>query len=229
MQKFFLLALVAALIIPTLPLPLIEIATPAAAQTEPEAECPLGDINCDDQYTIVDLQRVAANIGREAATVERGDRLDLDADGTIAVADLNLLSPAWRSQASSLAGGPPRLGYAVDPNGNVFLRWQVPVSPYDATVEVLRRPAPPTAPNAAGRGWGLLPRSSRFTTRPRRSRCSARIGTCFAPPSRLMRMPPATRSRSPLRRWPKCTNSPPTAPIPLLFRRFQIRMPASPR
>lgn len=126
----------------------------AAAQSA--APCAVGDVNCDGRLDIVDLQSVAAGFGRQAAATPNGARLDLDGDGVIDLPDLNLAQPAWRTRGASAAGELPRLGYAVDGAGQVFLRWQPPVSPYSETATILRQPAPAGAPPAGRPGAGIV-------------------------------------------------------------------------
>ncbi|MCB0114863.1 MAG: hypothetical protein KDD84_12270, partial [Caldilineaceae bacterium] len=126
--------------------------------------CPLGDVDCDGRINIVDLQSIAALAGTPQGSEPYRPEFDFDANGLIDLEDIYILRPAWQlptppspvTGTAGLDGGPPRLGYAVDAAGRVFLRWQLPISPYSATVEVLRRPAPPSAPNAGRPGVGIV-------------------------------------------------------------------------
>ena len=72
--------------------------------------------------------------------------VDLNRNQLIDPAEVAVVAPSWRTRLDAAEieplGGPPRLGYAVDTQGHVFLRWALPVSPYSATVQILRQPAP---------------------------------------------------------------------------------------
>ncbi|RIK50450.1 MAG: hypothetical protein DCC57_12095, partial [Chloroflexi bacterium] len=85
---------------------------------------------------------------------------DVDENRVIDPAELALIAPAWRTRPSAdqieALGGPPRLGYAVDPQGRVFLRWALPVSPYSATVQILRQPAPAASLPTPRPGVGII-------------------------------------------------------------------------
>lgn len=126
--------------------------------------CPIGDVDCDGRINIVDIQSIAALAGTPQGSEPYRPELDFDENGLIDLDDIFILRPAWRlpptptpiSGTTGLDGGPPRLGYAVDINGDVFLRWQLPVSPYSATVEVLRQPAPAGALPTARPGVGVI-------------------------------------------------------------------------
>lgn len=145
------------LLVPLRPDPALAQAAPApaVAQAEPKAPCVVGDVNCDQALNILDLQLIAARMGAPA-TDEEAARLDLDSDGTIGMGDLDLARSAWRLRPAQLAGGPPRLGYAVGDQGQVFLRWHLPISPYAAPVELLRSPAPVGAPPAGHLDAGVV-------------------------------------------------------------------------
>ncbi|MGL4650709.1 MAG: hypothetical protein ACRC1H_14975, partial [Caldilineaceae bacterium] len=113
----------------------------------PETPDSVGDANCDGAINLVDLQIYAAYIGGPAPSPE----MDLDADGIFERDELQALAAGWRQSVRALMGGPARLGYAVGPQGNVFLRWALPVSPYSGTVTILRQPPPPNAPTLPAR------------------------------------------------------------------------------
>ncbi len=127
----------------------------AAQSATPPTECRPADINCDGQVDVVDLQQISQAIGAPAPAA--AGRLDVNGDGLVDQADLTVAQRHWRAatiaQADDADG---RLGYAVDDAGNVFVRWQLPTSPYDVPVEVLREPPPAGAPAAGVKNAGVV-------------------------------------------------------------------------
>jgi hypothetical protein len=115
------------------------------------------DHNCDGLINIVDLQYLANQIGVSGVPTALLQTVDTDGDRVVSAPELlPVVQPTWRTRATNSLSGPPRLGYAVDDQGRVFVRWALPMSPYSTTVEVLRSPAPPTAPNAGRPGVGIV-------------------------------------------------------------------------
>ncbi|MBV7339862.1 hypothetical protein KFU94_68955, partial [Chloroflexi bacterium TSY] len=120
--------------------------------TDTHNSCQRGDVNCDGQHDIVDLQLFAMAYGQRTSERTDGEALDLNKDSLIDETDLRMLRRAWRTGYSVHAfADAPTFGYAVDDAGNVFLRWQLASDPYTAPIEILRDPAPAGAP-ASGIG-----------------------------------------------------------------------------
>ncbi|MEZ4635352.1 MAG: hypothetical protein R2856_10350 [Caldilineaceae bacterium] len=150
--------------------------------------CPLGDVDCDGRINIVDLQSIAALAGTPQGSEPYRPEFDFDANGLIDLEDIYILRPAWQlptppspvTGTAGLDGGLPRLGYAVDAAGRAFLRWQLPISPYSATVEVLRRPVSPSAPTPDALVWASWPPSIPSSTTPPPCPCSVTTGATSA-------------------------------------------------
>jgi len=105
------------------------------------AVCPLADYNCDQTVDIRDLQPVAGSYGAISGTVAYSRPLDLNLDGVIDRDDLIDQGPIWHSDRQTGLSGVPRLGYASSGNGQVFLRWSMPTSPYSGTATIVRQNA----------------------------------------------------------------------------------------
>ena len=128
------------------------LAATSYAQSTPTA-CASSDVNCDGRIDVADLQQIAAAM----QTPTRADpaRFDLTGDGVVDLADLQAARLRWRG-ALNVETEDGRFGYAVDDAGNVYLRWQMVASVYDAPVEVLREPAPAGAPSAGVGNAGVV-------------------------------------------------------------------------
>ena len=101
--------------------------------------CAPYDIGCDSFIDVRDLQTQAGLFGVLTGSLLYSASLDIDGNGIIDGADLLLNAGGWHSTPQQLAGGPPRLGYAVSITGAVFLRWTLPITPYVASVYVIRQ------------------------------------------------------------------------------------------
>jgi len=112
---------------------------------------PPADLNCDGMVDIRDMQLLATYFGATSGDPNYDSALDLNADGTIDLFELRFFANGWHVDVTRARHGIPRLGYAVDISGSVFLRWEIGHEPYSGTVEVLRDP--PTA-GAKGKGPG---------------------------------------------------------------------------
>lgn len=113
--------------------------TPHEKDSAQTAYCAPYDVRCDGFIDVRDLQTQANLYGAVTGTLPYSPALDLDGNGVIDGDDLLLNAGGWRSTPQQLAGGPPRLGYAVSITGAVFLRWTLPITPYAASVLVIRQ------------------------------------------------------------------------------------------